>query len=65
MKHVSQAKLAVTGATGQLGGRVSARLARLGIAQRLVVRDPKRAPQLPGAEILQASLYDLWKIVLE
>ena len=42
---MSQTKLAVTGATGELGGRVAARLARLGIAQRLVVRDPKCAPQ--------------------
>ena len=54
---MSQTKLAVTGATGELGGRVAARLARLGIAQRLVVRDPKRAPQLPGAEVVQASSY--------
>lgn len=62
---MSQAKLAMTGDTGELGGRVAARLPRIGIAQGLVVRDPERAPQLPGAEILQASSYDLWKIVLK
>ena len=55
MKHISQAKIAVTGSTGEVGGRVAARLAKLGIEQRLVVRDPKRAPQLPGAEVVQAS----------
>jgi len=49
--------LAVTGATGQVGGRVAARLAKLGLKQRLIVRDPSRAPQLPGAEVVQASAY--------
>lgn len=50
--------LAVTGATGQVGGRIAARIAGLGFAQRLVVRDPARAPHLPGAEIAVASSYD-------
>ena len=50
-------RLAVTGATGELGGRVAARLAELGIAQRLVVRDPGRAPRLAGADVAQASGY--------
>ena len=49
--------LAVTGATGQIGSRVAFRLARLGLAQRLIVRDPARAPFLPRAEITQASSY--------
>jgi NAD(P)H dehydrogenase (quinone) len=48
---------AVTGATGEVGGRVAQRLAGLGIAQRLIVRDPSRSPHLPGAEIVQASSY--------
>jgi uncharacterized protein YbjT (DUF2867 family) len=48
-------QIAVTGATGQLGGRVARRLAAAGIAQRLVVRDPSRAPVLPGAEVAVAS----------
>jgi NAD(P)H dehydrogenase (quinone) len=49
--------IAVTGATGRLGGRVVARLAKLGVKQRLIVRDPARAPNLPGAEIAAASSY--------
>ncbi len=40
---------AVTGSTGNLGGRVARRLAAAGVAQRLVVRDPARAPELAGA----------------
>jgi NAD(P)H dehydrogenase (quinone) len=49
--------IAVTGATGVVGGRVARRLADLGLAQRLVVRDPARAPELPGAEVRAASAY--------
>ncbi len=55
---VVDATYAVTGATGQLGGRVARRLADKGVAQRLVVRDPARAPNLPGAEVVQASYDD-------
>lgn len=50
--------LAVTGATGRLGGRVARRLADRGVAQRLVVRDPSRAPSLDGAAVVQASYAD-------
>jgi NAD(P)H dehydrogenase (quinone) len=46
--------IAVTGATGAVGGRVAARLAERGVAQRLVVRDPSRAPQLTAAEVRAA-----------
>jgi len=49
--------IAVTGATGELGGRVAQRLAERGISQRLIVRDAARAPQLPLAEIAVASGY--------
>ncbi len=49
--------MAVTGATGQVGGRVAARLAALGVAQRLIVRDAGRAPALPGAEVAEALGY--------
>jgi uncharacterized protein YbjT (DUF2867 family) len=42
--------IAVTGATGAVGGKVAELLAVRGIAQRLVLRDPARAPQLPGVE---------------
>ncbi len=50
--------IGVTGSTGQLGGRVAARLAALGKHQRLLVRDLARAPQLPDAEAVQASYED-------
>ena len=46
--------LAVTGSTGEVGGRVAARLAACGVAQRLVVRDPSRAPALAGAQVVAA-----------
>ena len=49
--------IAVTGATGALGGRVAAGLAELGVPQRLVVRDPSRAPSLPGAEVVGGASY--------
>jgi NAD(P)H dehydrogenase (quinone) len=50
--------IVVSGATGRLGGRVARRLADAGIAQRLVVRDPARAPGLPGATIATAEYGD-------
>ena len=49
--------VAVTGATGAVGGRVAARLERAGVPQRLVVRDPRRAPALAGAEVRVAPGY--------
>jgi NAD(P)H dehydrogenase (quinone) len=50
--------IAVTGSTGEVGGRVAARLARLGTGQRLVVRDPARAPSLSGASVVPAAYAD-------
>jgi uncharacterized protein YbjT (DUF2867 family) len=50
--------IAVTGATGGLGGRVARRLADQGARQRLVVRDPGRAPGLAGAEVATGSYDD-------
>ena len=49
--------VAVTAATGALGGRVALRLAAAGVPQRLVVRDAARAPQMPGAEVVTAGGY--------
>jgi uncharacterized protein YbjT (DUF2867 family) len=49
--------IAVTGATGALGGQVARLLADRGAAQRLIVRDPARAPELPGAEMAVAAGY--------
>jgi NAD(P)H dehydrogenase (quinone) len=51
-------EIAITGASGQVGGRVARLLAERGIAQRLVVREPRRAPELSGAEVAQASYED-------
>ena len=50
--------IAVTGSTGGLGGRVARLLAAAGLSQRLIVRDPSRAPELPGAEVATASYGD-------
>lgn len=50
--------IAVTGATGRLGGRVARRLASAAVPQRLVVRDPARAPALDGADVARASYAD-------
>jgi uncharacterized protein YbjT (DUF2867 family) len=49
--------IAVTGATGAVGTRLAARLVEAGARQRLVVRNPARAPQIAGAEVRQASDY--------
>lgn len=51
-------RIAVTGATGQLGSRVARLLADRGVPQRLIVRDPSRAPELAGAETAAASFED-------
>jgi NAD(P)H dehydrogenase (quinone) len=49
--------LAIAGASGQVGRRVAERLAMLGLAQRLIVRDPSRVPRVPGAETAIATSY--------
>jgi uncharacterized protein YbjT (DUF2867 family) len=54
----SATPIVVTGATGRLGGRVARRLADLGVSQRLVVRDPSRAPRLAGADVARATYAD-------
>jgi NAD(P)H dehydrogenase (quinone) len=48
----------VTGSTGAVGGRVARRIAAAGVPQRLVVRDPSRAPELAGATVATASYGD-------
>jgi uncharacterized protein YbjT (DUF2867 family) len=50
--------IAVTAATGGMGGRVARRLAQRGVPQRLVVRDAGRAPQLAEAEVVAARGYE-------
>ncbi len=58
MKGSGDAAVAVTGATGHLGGRVASLLAAAGVPQRLIVRDPTRAPRLPGATVARADFAD-------
>jgi NAD(P)H dehydrogenase (quinone) len=53
-----QPTLAVTGATGVVGGHVARDLAGRGIGQRLLVRSPARAPHLPGTTIHPFSYTD-------
>lgn len=48
----------MTGATGGIGGRVARRLAERDLAQRLIVRDPARAPALANAAVAEASYAD-------
>lgn len=50
--------LAVTGATGHVGGRTARLLSEAGVPVRLLVRDPAKAPDLPGAEVVQAAYGD-------
>jgi NAD(P)H dehydrogenase (quinone) len=50
--------IVISGATGNLGGRIARRLAAAGVAQRLLVRDAARAPRLPGAEVAVAEYAD-------
>jgi uncharacterized protein YbjT (DUF2867 family) len=55
---MSAPALAITGATGRLGGRVARRLAAAGVPQRLIVRDAGRAPDLPAASLAVAEYGD-------
>ena len=47
--------IVVTGATGHVGGLVAEELFELGEPLRLIVRDPSRAPEFPGAEVVTAD----------
>jgi NAD(P)H dehydrogenase (quinone) len=57
MSDVAEELFGITGATGEVGGRVARRLSALGTSQRLIVRDASRAPDLAHAEVRQASDY--------
>ncbi|MDM7886684.1 NAD(P)H-binding protein [Curtobacterium sp. RHCKG23] len=50
--------IAITGATGNIGGAVARALAAASTPVRLLVRDASRAPDLPGAEVAVASFAD-------
>jgi NAD(P)H dehydrogenase (quinone) len=49
--------IAVTGASGAVGGRVARLLAERGAAQRLAVRDVEQAPRLEGVEVVGGASY--------
>jgi NAD(P)H dehydrogenase (quinone) len=51
-------RIAVTGASGHVGGLVARALARAGTPQRLVVRSASRAPDLPGASVVETTYGD-------
>lgn len=53
-----QQALGITGATGAIGGQVAQSLANDGTPLRLLVRNPARAPQLPGAAVAVCSYGD-------
>ncbi|MCW2526101.1 MAG: NAD(P)-dependent oxidoreductase [Pseudonocardiales bacterium] len=50
--------IAITGASGTVGGLVAAQLSAGGAHLRLIGRDSARLPSLPGGEVAQASGYD-------
>jgi len=50
--------IGVTGSSGNLGGRIARLLASEGVDQRLLLRSPAKAPDLPRAEVAQASYDD-------
>jgi NAD(P)H dehydrogenase (quinone) len=52
------ATIAVTGASGALGGQVATLLAGAGIPQRLPLRSPEKAPRLPGADVVPFAMGD-------
>lgn len=50
--------LAVTGSTGMLGGLVASELADAGVSQRLLVRNPDKAPKIPRSTIHACAYAD-------
>lgn len=50
--------IGITGATGAIGGLTARMLAEAGTPTRLLVRNPERAPRLPGAEAARCDYAD-------
>ncbi|CAN9468652.1 unnamed protein product [Alternaria alternata] len=55
---MSVTPIAVTGASGSVGGFVARNLAARQLPQRLLVRTPSKAPKLPHSEVHQAGYSD-------
>lgn len=55
---MAHTRIAVTGATGFLGGRIARQLADRNVPMRLIARDPSRVPDLPRAEVAKAAYLD-------
>lgn len=55
---MADSPIAITGCTGRLGGRIARRLSARGVPLRLIARDAKRAPHLPGSEVRVATYRD-------
>ncbi|SBN61767.1 Uncharacterized conserved protein YbjT, contains NAD(P)-binding and DUF2867 domains [Curtobacterium sp. 9128] len=51
--------IAITGATGNIGGAVARALAADGVPFRMIVRDAARAPALPGTDVAVATFDDV------
>lgn len=58
MRTAAVTPVGVTGATGNIGGRVARLLAARGVPMRLLVRDPGRAPRVAGGEVAVAPYGD-------
>lgn len=50
--------LALTGSTGHVGGDLARRLAEADVPMRLLLRTPSKAPDLPGAVVLESHYAD-------
>lgn len=51
-------RIAITGSTGNVGGEAARLLSAEEYGQKLIVRDPARAPELPGASVARAEYSD-------
>ncbi|GGZ63231.1 NAD(P)-dependent oxidoreductase [Streptomyces inusitatus] len=49
--------IAVTGASGRIGGRIARRLSTAGLTPRLLGRDPKRLPLIEGSALAPPAAY--------
>jgi len=55
---MADSPIAVTGCTGTVGRLVTHLLAQRGVQQRLIARDPTRAPDVPNSEVVRADYAD-------